>query len=291
MQNWIEILTAYQVAKLGTVSAAASALGIHRITVSRHIDALEADLGRKLFLRHGRGYTLTERGQEFLSVISQVDQMISDFAGRSKAQSAELSGELILTASPALTYLFMRPSIALRVKHPKIRINILSQDELLKLEYGEAHIALVVDRKPDNPDYVVTPFRVLNMGLYAHQSYIERMGMPQSIEDFKQHDFVCNQDRFACSDFEKWLLDIVPADRFVFSTSHPGATQQAIISGAAIGFLPQYYANTRGNMEQIVAIDKTWLLPTWLVSHVDLHRTEKVQAMLKAIQEEFQAVS
>ena len=60
MDSWNEIKTAYQVARLGTVSAAAESLGVHRATVIRHIDALEAELGRKLFQRHIRGYTPTE---------------------------------------------------------------------------------------------------------------------------------------------------------------------------------------------------------------------------------------
>ncbi|MEO1636831.1 MAG: LysR family transcriptional regulator, partial [Cyanobacteria bacterium J06631_9] len=62
MDNWNEIRTAYQVARLGTISAAAETLGVHRSTVIRHIDALEAQLGEKVFLRHSRGYTPTEVG-------------------------------------------------------------------------------------------------------------------------------------------------------------------------------------------------------------------------------------
>ena len=43
MEKWAELRTAYQVAKLGTVSAAATALGFHRATVNRHIDVLEEE--------------------------------------------------------------------------------------------------------------------------------------------------------------------------------------------------------------------------------------------------------
>ena len=62
MDNWDEIRTAYHVARLGTVSGAAEALGVHHATVIRHIDALEGRLGVKLFQRHARGYTATEAG-------------------------------------------------------------------------------------------------------------------------------------------------------------------------------------------------------------------------------------
>ena len=55
MDNWDEVRTAYQVARLGTVSGAADVLGVHHATVIRHIDALEKRLGAKLFQRHARG--------------------------------------------------------------------------------------------------------------------------------------------------------------------------------------------------------------------------------------------
>ena len=45
MDRWNEVRTAFAVARLGTVSAAAQELGLHRATVIRHIDALEESLG------------------------------------------------------------------------------------------------------------------------------------------------------------------------------------------------------------------------------------------------------
>ena len=64
IEAWDEIRTAYQVARLGTVSGAADVLGVHHATVIRHIDALEKRLGTRLFQRHARGYTPTEAGRE-----------------------------------------------------------------------------------------------------------------------------------------------------------------------------------------------------------------------------------
>ena len=64
MENWDEVKTAYQVARMGTVSGAADVLGVHHATVIRHVDALEQRLGVKLFQRHARGYTATEPGMD-----------------------------------------------------------------------------------------------------------------------------------------------------------------------------------------------------------------------------------
>lgn len=65
---WDELRTALQVARAGTVSGAAQALGVHHATVIRHIDALEDRLGVKLFQRHAKGYTPTEAGAALADV-------------------------------------------------------------------------------------------------------------------------------------------------------------------------------------------------------------------------------
>ena len=78
MDYWNEIHTAYWVARTGTVSGAAKRLGVHRATVNRHIDVLEVAIEARLFLRHRRGYELTDVGREFLQV-----------AGRSHGRSEE----------------------------------------------------------------------------------------------------------------------------------------------------------------------------------------------------------
>ena len=65
MENWDEIRTAFQVARLGTVSGAADVLGVHHATVIRHIDALEKRLGTQLMHRSTRRDL--ERSQQLLA--------------------------------------------------------------------------------------------------------------------------------------------------------------------------------------------------------------------------------
>src|SRR5210317_620204 len=98
MDNWDEVRTAYQVARLGTVSGAADVLGVHHATVIRHIDALEKRLGVKLFQRHARGYTPTEAGADLLRVAQATDDQFNQLAGRIKGRGSDVSGELVVTS-------------------------------------------------------------------------------------------------------------------------------------------------------------------------------------------------
>ena len=101
--NWDEIRTAYQVARAGTVSGAAEVLGVHHATVIRHIDALEARLGARLFQRHPRGYTPTEAGRLLLAVAQTTDDQFAQLGARIAGAGEEVSGELIITSLPNLS--------------------------------------------------------------------------------------------------------------------------------------------------------------------------------------------
>ncbi|MEM9739278.1 MAG: LysR family transcriptional regulator [Pseudomonadota bacterium] len=283
MEKWLEIRTAYHVAKHGTVSAAAKELGVHRSTVNRHIDALEAELGTKLFQRHSRGYVLTEAGGKLLTVATRVEEMLVDFTGRTRASDAELTGEIIVTTIPPVVDLLM-PSIRdFMEQHPKTRIILQAQDDLLKLEYGEAHIALRAGTKPEQDDYVVQKLQSLELTLYAQKRYVQRKGLPKDISEFSQHDFVASPKTRNPLPVEVWLMENVPAERIVVHTSHPRITRRVVLAGLGIGILPVANAQMLPDLHQVMPPRPEWSFPLWLVTHVDLHRTEKVQTMLTHI--------
>ncbi|MEM7691843.1 MAG: LysR family transcriptional regulator, partial [Pseudomonadota bacterium] len=82
MNRWDELRTALYVHELGTVSAAAEALGVHRATVIRHIDALEEEMGTEMFRRHAQGYTATEACAEALVAVKQAERLFSVASGK-----------------------------------------------------------------------------------------------------------------------------------------------------------------------------------------------------------------
>ena len=105
MDNWDEVRTAYQVARIGTVSGAAEVLGVHHATVIRHIDSIESRLGIKLFQRHARGYTPTEAGSDLLRVAQATDDQFNQLVGRLKGQGDAVAGELVVTALNGFSHL------------------------------------------------------------------------------------------------------------------------------------------------------------------------------------------
>lgn len=139
MDKWTELRTAYWVAKLGTVSAAADKLGFHRATVNRHIDVLEAEIGGKIVLRHARGYALTEIGQDVLRVAQKAEELIKDLAGRVQGGKTRIEGEIKLTVLAPFARMLMGAINRFRQENPQCLVHVDVGESLAKLEYGEAH--------------------------------------------------------------------------------------------------------------------------------------------------------
>ncbi|MEM6309385.1 MAG: LysR family transcriptional regulator [Pseudomonadota bacterium] len=289
MDNWDEIRTAFQVARLGTVSGAADVLGVHHATVIRHIDALEGRLGVKLFQRHARGYTSTEAGQDLLRVAQTTDEQFAQLEGRIKGQGEGVTGELVVTSLVSLAPLLAPILQSFQEMHPEVIIRFLTGDRVFRLEYGEAHVAIRAGAAPDQPDNVVQPFYSTRMGMFASKAYVAKYGTPTSDEDLENHWFVAHDNEDSRAPYFMWLRERVSNKTIRFRSIDAWTLEMAIRVGSGIGFMPVIEARKDPNLVQIKTSKDEWAGPLWLVTHVDLHRTTKVQAFLTHLKAEAKA--
>lgn len=287
LENWNEIRTAYHVARLGTLSAAAEHLGVHHATIIRHIDALESQMRTKLFHRHPRGYMPTEAGRDLMQVAAAIEEQFSQLGGRLRGQSAAVSGELVVTTLGGLSPQFTPMLIEFQALHPEVRIVLVADERLLKLEYGEAHVALRAGQKPEEPDNVVQLLTRMRLTLYAHKNYVEKHGSLLNDEDAKNHLFVLAAGDGGRAPFNKWVQQHVNPDSVVFRSKEIHSVAEAIGVGAGIGFLTDWAAEKNKDLVQMFPHRPEWDTVLWLVTHVDLHRSAKVQAFLKFLKSKF----
>ena len=285
MDNWDEIRTAFQVARLGTVSGAAEVLGVHHATVIRHIDALEKRLGAKLFQRHARGYTPTEAGRDLLSVAQTTEEQFAQLSSRIKGQGETVRGEFVITSIGGLSDLLVPVLAEYQRRHPEVIIRFLTDNRVFRLDYGEAHVAIRAGSSPEEPDNVVQPLIRLRTGLYASRSYAETHGVPASDAEFGRHNFIIHDNEASRAPFYRWLRERVPAERLAFRATEPMALEQALRQGAGIGFLASYIAANDPELVEVMPPRVEWDAPLWVVTHVDLHRTRKVQAFVTLLKE------
>ncbi len=277
---WNEIQSAAEVARLGTISGAADALGVHRATINRHVETLESDLGAKLFQRHARGYVATELGKELLRIANATTEQMDGLRIQAEGRSGQISGELLITAIDVIAPRLMPVIQRFKTQHPAVRTAFLSSQSLMKLGYGEAHVAFRVGPKPSDPDNVVRHYQTLQMGLFAAQSYVERNGLPDDITDLSNHEFISVTGEAERAPFSKWLSELVSDDQITFISNQMQVADVALRAGIGIGFSPVPQAGSKTELVPIGTPDPEWQIPVWIVTHVDLHRSIKVRAFL-----------
>ena len=283
MDKWSELRTVYHVAKLGTVSKAAEALDMHRATVNRHIDMIESDIGGRVFIRHARGYTLTELGREVLQVAERTTEMLDNLTGRVNGANALIDGEVLLTLVPQMSVLVVDGVAQFRAQNPKCRVTIHGTYDLAKLEHGEAHVALRAGPKPDYPDYVVRHFKDLWFRFFGHVCFLRKNGAAASPEDLDRHMFILPPRDLTYIPFQSWIDENVRQDQIAVIANSPPFHFQAVQKGIGLGFLPDFEVENDPAFNAVLTNKDDWFIPLWLVTHVDVHRTDKIQSFLQAL--------
>lgn len=283
--NWTEVRTAHSVAKHGSVSVAAAALGIHRATVVRHIDALEAQLGVKLFLRHNLGYKPTDLGETLRSRMDQAEEEFAAFTTRCRLREDNLEGELHIACMEICKTLLMPALGDLHDNFPKLVTRITMTQDVLRLEYGEAHAALRLGVKVDDPRYIHEHLADISLGLFAHRRYVDRFGLPKTLEDATDHRFICVAPKTVSTSIHTWLQERVPEESIKYLSDSPLILDNALEDGLGIGFRPLHLHTPQGEYLPVCPELELPNPPLWFVVHVDMLESRRVQTLLTILKQ------
>jgi len=289
LEHWDDIRVAYEVAKRGTLSAAAVALNVHHSTVLRRINALEQRLNTRLFHRHARGYRPTDAGQSLLQVATGISEQVDKLSGYLQGADQQISGSLVITTVTGLIDVLAPWLAEFRQLYPQLRLEVIFDQRKLRLDYGEAHIALRPGTQPTEPDYIAQNIWTLRHSLYASKDYVVEHGLPKDIEQLKQHKFISGLPD-SPAPFIQWIENNIPSHNIVIRTSDLYMGRLAAINGMGIFTLPDVVASQDSRLIKIFSQEDgpLWQSPLWLVTHLLMHRTSRVQAFCDFIKQKCQ---
>jgi DNA-binding transcriptional LysR family regulator len=148
----LEVLRA--VARYGSITGAARALGYTQSAISRQVAALEADAGARLLDRLPRGVVLTEEGRYLLPHAEAVLDRLAAARQDLDAVREVGAGRLRVGAFPtAVAALVPRALAAFRAAYPGITLSLvegLTPDLLERLSADDADV-VVASAPPDHP--------------------------------------------------------------------------------------------------------------------------------------------
>jgi LysR family transcriptional regulator, glycine cleavage system transcriptional activator len=128
-------------ARLGSMSAAARELGISQPAISRHLAALEGDLGQALFIRTRRGLRLTAAGLAYQAAVAPALGQIREATLRLRPRGAGRS--LRLAANFGFAQQWLMPRLpALRAARPDLVLHLLTSDREEELALAECDLSI-----------------------------------------------------------------------------------------------------------------------------------------------------
>ena len=282
MENWTEIRTAFLLGELGTVSATADTIGVHRATVVRRIESLEARLGAKLFQRHLKGYTPTALGDSLIEVAKRSDDGFRSLLSKARGNSQPFDSELVVSSPMLLDHFAFAAIRAFKRSDPKVSVHFQANNEVPKLEYGDADVALTFGEPPSNPDYVVILLGKLRLGLFrSMHTYLEThedLGTADALAEFIKCDLPVYGEEVS-----EWVDQNVDDGQVVMTSSSVESANDAVLAGLGTGFLPYFLGRSVTWLKEVTTPDPAWRVPVWIVTHVDVHRTPKVHSFLRSL--------
>ncbi len=277
--NWDELRTFVEVARDGSLSAAARRLGLTPPTVGRHIDGLEAALGATLFTRSPRGLTPTPAA---LALGPHAEAMAAAAAALGRAASGEATadrGAVRVTASDVIGCEVLPPILAaFHAEHPGIAIELTLTNRNEDLARRDADIAVRMVR-PTQSGLVARRIGSSRIKLYAHRDYLGRFGEPRSLADLASH-CVIGFDRDSrtfrgAGDFAQRLT----REDFGFRCDNDLAQLAALRAGAGIGGCQENIARRTPELVAVLPNALQYALEVWLVMHEGLKATRRVRLL------------
>lgn len=272
---WNDFQVILAVARHGSLSKAAEALGSSHPTLFRRIRDIEAGLGTTLFERSRQGYQPTVAATELLALAEEFDQRLRDLE-----RDAEMgaTGRLTLTTTEVLMPRIVPPLLA-RCRHelPDITINLQTGENLANVRQREADIALRSGGEPDG-DLIGRVICNIEVAIYVPA------GWPNvSEENLHEQTWITVDESLAHLASSKWLEAEGLMRRAEVRCSSTLAVCRLLEEGLGVGILPCHLGDANPRLRRVSPLLTDFRSQLWLLTPRQLRGVPKVSATVECL--------
>ena len=253
------------VAELGSFTAAARALGVPKVAVSRAVASLERRLGSRLLTRTTRRVALTSAGSllqpHCQRLLREVESVRSRFAPPAGGQ------RLRVLMDAGYGRMLVTPLVPRFLEHyPAIELQVALTDELPAAP-AESWDVLICNDAPPQPDLMYIPLGSPPQLLCATPAYLLRHGRPRTPGDLNTHTVLTVIDAQRSSGGSQPSLPLGLRRgselhevrlRPALQVNDPTLVHSSTAAGLGIGVLPEFLCRqglAMGKLERV--------LPDW----------------------------
>ena len=283
--NWEWYRSFSSVMEHGSLSGAARALGLTQPTMGRHIDGLERALGLKLFTRSFDGFAPTDAALELKPFAAALSATAAALRRAAHSHGEGVRGTVRLTASEVIGVEVLPPILAnLRRNHPELTVELMLSNRIDDLLHREADIAVRM-LPPAQDALVARRIGAIDVGMYAHQSYLERFGTPRTLQELDQHSIIgFDRENELIRRLQK-QFGAFARSRLAFRADSDLAQLAAIRAGFGIGACQSALAKRDAKLVRILPRKFSLALDTWIAMHEDLRGSPRCSVTFSALAE------
>lgn len=275
--DWDHLRFVLAVADAGGLSGAARALGVDAATVSRRLDALEAELRCKLFHRTRAGLAPNSAGTKLIDHARRIEGEVRALAFELAPEDRGLGGTVIVTATEAIAAAVLAPALpAFHAKHPAIAIEIATDIRALDLSRREADIALRL-LMPTQRDLKVRRLAAVRYALYASPAYLAAHSTPEG--DLAGHRLIDWPLPYTVIPQVPWLRARADKAAVVLRSNSAMVRLAAAASGAGIAMLPRLLGDGDARLVAIET-EEPPRQDLFLATHRDLAAVPRIRTTL-----------
>ena len=285
-----------RVAEAGSLSGAAQKLSMPLSTVSRHISALEAKMGERVFLRTTRKLTVTDLGRALLEharkVVDGVEAASLAFAAGRPMDAGRL--RVRLPANLTLLAPFLADFLA---SYPSISLEVEASTRDGDMGAENFDVLICSGQLCSDTASAAVPILELRSNPYASPSYLERSGAPRHPDALRAHHGLLAPTPGGHS--PPWILERgetcwegLPSGRAIVSC--PNLLVRMAIEGAGIAVVEETAAEQYVATGQLVRILPEWRvppLPLWTIVSGGARIPARTRAFVDALSARFLAAS
>lgn len=276
--DWNDLRFFLEVARIGTLSGAARALGTDHATVSRRINALEHALGQTLFHRSLAGYALTPAGESLLVHAEQMEVLALRSSADSQQPGAAMAGVVRLTTADGFgNFILARHLSRFAAGHPRLTLQLVPIQQIQAQAQREGDIAVTL--APGGPRFASERLAEYGLGLYASPAYLAAHPPLEGREALRPHRLVGYIEDLLFSRELDYLDEVLPGLRAQIQCSSLLGQAEATQAGAGICVLPHYLARRRTGLVPVlpdmVALRRCY----WLNTAPGAERVPRIRAV------------
>lgn len=282
--NWHDLKIFLEVARCGTLGAAARRLKVDPSTLSRHISRLEETINAPIFERTNQGLHLTAGGHGLLEYVESMEASALALTEQLGDRPKEPSGTVRVGSMEGIASLYLAAEFqGFSALHPKIAIELVTTTQQMHVNRREADVFLSFFPMAGKSIDVV-PLGSFPLHLYASPEYLSRHGHPCDLGDLPDHQFASYVDDLIQLDTVRWLNEIIPRPKLAFQSSSMIAQMFAAAAGAGIVMLPSFAKPERLGMIRLLNEHVSVRRTIWMTVHRDLQYLPRIKAVTRFLE-------